>query len=151
MSVAAFRATMTSDGMRGTENLPLPEPLDVVDGIGRFHPRGRCTLVEAVDLISSAIGWCRASSVGRLLVNGTGLEGMSVPSLVDRFLMVEEWAQVGSGLVVVALVVDAKYIHPEKVGVKIAADFGLICDVCDTEPDALEWLCSVATPSQPPT
>jgi len=122
----------------------LPEHLEVVEGICRFHPRGECSLVEAVDLIGSAIGYCRTRRIAKLLVNGTGLVGMSVPSLIERFLMVEDWAQKGKGLVVVALVVDAKYIHPEKFGVKVAADFGLVGDVFDSEPDALEWLTSAA-------
>lgn len=124
----------------------LPEHLEVIEGICRFHPRGECSLVEAVDLISSAIGYCRARSIPKLLVNGTGLVGIPVPSLVDRFLMVEEWAQKGRSFVVVVLVVDVKYIHPEKFGVKVAADFGLICDVYDSEPHALEWLSSAVPP-----
>ena len=125
----------------------MPEHLEVVEGICRFHPLGECSLLEAVDLIGSAIGYCRNRRIAKLLVNGTGLVGVSVPTLVDRFLMVEEWAQKASGLVVVVLVVDAKYIHPEKFGVKVAADFGLMCDVYDSEPRALKWLSSVAPPA----
>jgi hypothetical protein len=72
---------------------------------------------------------------------------MSVPGLVDRFLMVEEWAQRADGLVAVALVVEAKYIHPQKFGMQVAVDFGLICDVYDSQPHALEWLSSVVPPA----
>jgi len=125
----------------------LPEPLVVVDGVCLFRPRGECSLVEAVDLISRAIGYCRKRSIVKLLVNGTGLVGMSVPSLVDRFLMVEEWAHKANGFVIVVLVVDAKYIHPQKFGVKVAADFGLMCDVYDSEPPALDWLSGATPPS----
>ena len=125
----------------------LPEHLEVVEGICRFHPRGECSLVEAVDLIGSAIGYCRERRIAKLLVNATGLVGMSVPGLVDRFLMVEEWAQKASGFVIVVLVVDAQYIHPEKFGVKVAADFGLMCDVYDSEPHALKWVSSAAPPA----
>jgi hypothetical protein len=125
----------------------LPEHLEVVEGICRFHPRGECSIVEAVDLVVSAIGYCRNRRIAKLLVNGTGLVGMPVPSLIDRFLMVEEWAQKASGFVVVVLVVDAKYIHPEKFGVKVAADFGLMCDVYDSEPHALTWLSSTTPPA----
>ena len=127
--------------------MPPLQRLQVIDGICRFYPRGECSLVEAVDLISSAIGYCRKQSITKLLVNGTGLVGVPVPSLVDRFLMVEEWAQHANGLVVVVLVVEAKYIHPQKFGVKVAADFGLICDVYDSESGALDWLSSAAPPA----
>jgi hypothetical protein len=120
------------------------EHLAVIEGICQFRPRGECSLIEAVDLINRAIAYCRDQRVPKLLVNGTALVGVSVPSLVDRFLMVEEWAQKANGMVVVALVIHAKYIHPEKFGVKVAADVGLMSDVYTSETDALKWLLSVA-------
>jgi hypothetical protein len=125
----------------------MPEHLEVVEGICRFHPRGECSLVEAVDLIGSAIGYCRNRRIARLLVIGTDLVGVSVPTLVDRFLMVEEWAHKASGFVMVVLVIDAKYIHPEKFGVRVAAEFGLMCDVYDSESHALKWLSSAEPPA----
>ena len=117
-----------------------------MEGICQFRPRGECSLVEAVELINRAIAYCRDQRVAKLLVNGTGLVGVSVPSLVDRFLMVEEWAQKAKGMVVVVLVIQAEYIHPEKFGVKVAADFGLMADVYTSETDALKWLLGVANP-----
>lgn len=124
------------------------EHLEVVEGICQARPRGECSLVEAVDLINRAIAYCRDQRVAKLLVNGTSLVGLPIPSLVDRFLMVEEWAQKAKGMVVVVLVVQPEYIHPEKFGVKVAADFGLMADVYSSETDALEWLLSVAGPAQ---
>jgi hypothetical protein len=121
----------------------LPEHLEVAEGICRFDPRGECSLAEAVDVINSAIARCRDRRIAKLLVNGTGLLGVPIPSLIDRFLMAEHWAHEAQSLVVVALVVDARYIHPQKFGVKVAADFGLILDVYDSEPHAIEWLSSV--------
>ena len=109
-------------------------------GIGEFRPRGECSLIEVVELIKSAIALCRNRGVTKLLVDGTGLTGVSIPSLVDRFLMVEEWAQEAKGMVVVVLVVHAEYIHPEKFGVQAAAHFGLMLDVYSSEAEALEWL-----------
>jgi hypothetical protein len=123
------------------------EHLEVIEGICQFRPRGKCSLVEAVELISRAIAYCRDQHVAKLLVNGTGLVGIPVPSLVDRFLMVEEWAQKAKGMVVVALVVHAEYIHPENFGVKVAADFGMMSDVYTSETDALKWLLSVVNPT----
>jgi hypothetical protein len=122
---------------------PMLEHLEVKEGICRFHPRGECSLVEAVDLINRAIAYCRDQHVAKLLVNGTDLVGVPVPSLVDRFLMVEEWAQEAKSMVVVVLVVHAEYIHPEKFGIMVAADFGLTLDVYSSETDALKWLVSV--------
>jgi hypothetical protein len=120
--------------------MQISVPLEISDGLCTFRPKGKHSLGEAVDLISAAISYCRDRGVQRLLVDVTGLTDVPVPTLVDRFLMVEEWAQAANGTVVVAMVASAEYIHPEKFGVKVALDFGLICDVYTTEREALIWL-----------
>ena len=122
---------------------PTLEPMEMVDGICCVRPRGACSLVDAVELVKGAIAHCRERHVSRLLFNGTGLEGIPIPSLVDRFLMVEEWASTAQSMVSVALVIQAEYIHPQKFGVVVAADLGLTCDVCTSEGDALRWLAGV--------
>jgi len=116
--------------------------LEVGEGICQFRPCGECSLVDAVDLIRGAIAYCRDQSIDKLLVDVTGLVGVAIPSLVDRFLMVEEWAREGKGVVVVAMVARAEYIHPKKFGVKVATDFGLVLDVYTSETDAFRWLSS---------
>jgi len=80
-------------------------------------------------------------------VDGRGLTGIPIPSLVDRFLIAEEWAEEAKGMVIVALIVHAQYIHPEKFGVRVARDFGLMLDVFTAEQDALQWLSSASDPS----
>jgi hypothetical protein len=120
--------------------MPTLESLEFHDGVGAFRPRGRYSLVEAVDLVSKAIAHCRKRSVSKLLVDATGLVDLPMPTLVDRFLMVEDWAGESEGTVVVAMVVPEEYIHPRKFGVKVALQFGLICDVYSSEEDASAWL-----------
>ncbi len=122
----------------------MPQRLDVNGDIGEFRPQGECTLAEAVGRIGTVIALCRDRRVGKLLVDATGLVGVPIPSLVDRFLMAEEWALEAKGMVTVAMVVHAEYIHPKKFGVKVAADFGLVLDVFTNEADALRWLSSAA-------
>ena len=126
------------------KTIDILDSLEMVDGICRVRPRGESTLVEAVELINRAIVHCRQRNIGKLLVNGTGLVGVPIPNLVDRFLMVEEWAQRAQSMVVVALVVHAEYIHPEKFGVKVARDLGLMADVYTSEDEALTWLAGTA-------
>ena len=75
-----------------------------------------------------------------LLVDATGFVDLPVPTLVDRFLMVEDWAHVAKTTVIVALVAPVEYMHPRKFGVKVALDFGLICDVFSSEVEASAWL-----------
>jgi hypothetical protein len=125
----------------------LLEHVEVREGICRFRLAGELTLIEGVELITSAIAHCREQRLDRLLVDATGMIGVSIPSLVDRFLMVEEWASEAEGMVVVVLVVDAVYIHPQKFGVRVAADLGLTCDVYTSLPEALAWLSSRAQPA----
>lgn len=116
------------------------EPLEFRDGLGIYRPRGRYSLVDTVDLISEAITSCRTSGANRLLADLTGQIDLPVPTLVDRFLMVEDWAARAGGMVRVAVVVPPGHVHPRKFGVTVALDFGLICDVHTTEQEALEWL-----------
>jgi hypothetical protein len=64
--------------------------------------------------------------------------------LVDRFLMVEDWARAAKGMTTVALVVHAEYIPPQKFGIRVAADLGLNSDVFTSEADAIAWLSGAA-------
>jgi hypothetical protein len=118
----------------------MADYLEVKAGIGEFRPRGECALVEAVDLITEAVAYCRNRRIDKLLIVTTGLIGVSIPTLVDRFLMVEQWARESSGMVVTAMVASPEYIHPQKFGVRVAADLGLVADVFTSESDALRWL-----------
>jgi len=140
------RASTTTDNRSATavvrqeSNALMLEHVEVVEGIAHFRPRCTCSLVEAVDLISLAIAYCRDRRIPKLFIDATGLEGVPPPSLIDRFLMVEAWAQESKRLVAVVLVVHVEYIHPQKFGVMAAADFGMIVDVFTSETDALKWL-----------
>ena len=118
--------------------------VEIANRTALFHPQGECSLVEAVELVRSAVEYCRSNNLPKLLFNAHGLTGVSVPSLVDRFLMVEEWAKEAEGEVAAVLVVHPEYIHPEKFGVVVAEHFGLTCNVFPTETEAFEWLAGVA-------
>jgi hypothetical protein len=116
------------------------EPLDISNGICAYRPRGTHSLVEVVDGVSAAIAYCRDQRANLLLVDVTGIDGLPIPTLVERFLMIEDWAQQAKGTVVVAMVVPADFIHGRKFGVKVALHFGLICEVHASEEEASKWL-----------
>jgi hypothetical protein len=141
-------ALLRPDGVRRTANVTMPSPalesLEFHDGLGVFRLRGRHSLVEAVDRVSHAIARCRAQGAPMLLVDALGMVDLPIPTLVDRFLMVEDWAQAASGTVIVAMVVAPEYIHPRKFGVTVARQFGLICDVFASEDAATAWLLETA-------
>lgn len=111
-----------------------------VDGLATFRPVGNHTLVSIVEAINRAIAQCRELRICRLLVVTHKVTGVSPPTLVDRFIAVEDWAHVAKGQVVVGLAISATNIHPQKFGVKVAASFGLTLDAFATEAEAVEWL-----------
>lgn len=127
--------------------MDVRESLEVSDGVRFFRPQGECSLIEAVDMVSRMIALCRAQGGNKLLVNANDLTGVSIPTLIDRFLMVEEWSQQATGTVIVVLVVPAKYIHPERFGIKVATHFGLMANVFAGEADALHWLSTNTLPT----
>jgi hypothetical protein len=120
--------------------MQILEHLEISNGLCTYRPRGKYSLVEAVNLVARAISYCRNRGVSRLLVNVTGLIELPIPTLVDRFLMVEDWAHEAKGTVVVAMVAPPQHIHPQKFGVRVALRFGLVCDVYTSEEAALKWL-----------
>jgi hypothetical protein len=121
------------------------EHLEIRNGWGIYRPRGQFSLVDAVDLVTRAIAHCRESEANKLLVDATGFIDLPIPTLLDRFLMVEDWAQEAKSVVVVAMVASPEYIHPRKFGVNVALQFGLICDVYSSEEDASAWLTETAS------
>lgn len=117
---------------------------EIQSGICEFRARGTGTLVEAVDMIAEALAYCRRRGLGRLLIDAAGLEGIATPTLVDRFLAVEEWARTAGGMVVAALVVEDRLIHADKFGVRVAADLGLTAEVFTDAVEARAWLATIA-------
>ena len=123
------------------------DPYEVSDGVCTYRLRGKYSLVEAVDLISRAISHCRDHGVTKLLIDATGMQDVPIPTLVDRFLMVEDWAHAAQGRVVVALVAPSGFIDPRKFGMTVAQHFGLVCDVCTSEAAASKWLLESEDPA----
>ena len=125
--------------------------MEILEGYCRYRPRGEVSLVEAVGLVTRAIAFCRDQKIPKLLVDITELGQFSTPTLVDRYLMAEEWAQESRGAVTMALVARPEHIHPERFGVKVASDRGLRGNVFTSERDALEWLLAERQGDSEPT
>jgi len=118
----------------------VDEQLSVADGLCTFRPVGKATLVEGVELVSGAITYCRVRNINKLLVDLRELFGYPVPSLTDRYWMVQDWAEAAQGALVVAVVALPEYVDPNKFGVKAAADAGLKGDVFTSVAEAMAWL-----------
>ena len=79
-------------------------------------------------------------NISKLLVDLRELFGYPVPSLADRYWMVQDWAEAAQGALIVAVVALPEYVDPNKFGVKAAADAGLKGDVFTSIADAMAWL-----------
>jgi hypothetical protein len=126
--------------MLDERKMDIQQSVEESRGICRFRFRGECDLVEATELVRKALAYCRTRNIPKILIDGRDLTGLPIPSLIDRFLMVDEWAQEAGGVIVMVLVVQPQYIHPDKFGVKVAADLGLRANVFPDEAEAFVWL-----------
>jgi hypothetical protein len=126
-------------------NNPAPKPPDHYEqrvGHAEFSPVGEVSLNQVSELVSRAIIFARDHQIERLLADITGLTGFPSPSVVDRYWLIRQWANVAKSRVAVALVVEPHLIDPERFGVTVAANSGLRGDVFAVKTEALEWLLS---------
>jgi hypothetical protein len=114
-----------------------------IDDIGVFRLDGDASLDRAVKDISDAIAAAREAGVRKLLVDSRD-SGLARIGLADRHRMIREWADVGQGMVVVAMLASPGLLDPERFGITVAANFGLVSDVFTAEEPALAWLRSQA-------
>jgi hypothetical protein len=120
--------------------------IEVIGNCAYYRPVGKVTLEEAVGLLDQAIAQARDQRIPKLFINTKGLIGVRSPSLPERYFFVRQWAATGRGLVQLALTVHAEMIDPEKFGITVARNAGLIADVFSEEPEALAWLLSESEP-----
>ena len=110
------------------------------EGRASYRPVTSATFDEAVVLVRSAIQVARANHARDLLVDVRGLTGFDSPGVGKRFFAVEQWAEEARGALPVALVLRAEMIHPEKFGVTVGVNRGLVNNVFLTEAEAQAWL-----------
>jgi hypothetical protein len=109
-------------------------------GRGLFRPVGSASLDEAVAWVRAAIAVARSNQARDLLVDTTALTGFPSPDTFQRFLAVVGWAEEARGGLRLAMVARAEMIDPEKFGVTVAANRGLVSNIFTTEVEAREWL-----------
>jgi hypothetical protein len=123
-----------------------PRDLQLCEGYACFAPVGIVTLKQAVELITSAIGFARDHRIKRLLVDATQLTGFPSPSVAERYWIARKWAQESRNNVEVALALESHLIDPERFGVQVAINLGERADVFKDKSEALSWLLSGAKP-----
>lgn len=120
--------------------MPIVVTRELDGDLCTFRGRGEATLVEAVDFIGACIDHCRAHRIRAALVDALDITGAAVPTFVDRFLAIEEWARKADGQVDVALVVVDAYLDPQRFGMRVAEHLGMSAFVSADEAQARAWL-----------
>ncbi len=120
--------------------MTAPEHFKMEDGYASYRPVGKVSLQEAVLLATNAITYARENQIRRLLINCTGLTGFGSPKTLDRFQMAEQWARAGQSMVKLSVVAAAELIDPEKFGMTVARNRGLLGNIFSDEAEALAWL-----------
>ncbi len=105
-----------------------------------FRPIGRATLGQAAEMVRLSIELAKRERVPKLLAVLTRLDGFPSPSLAQRYFIVSEWADTSLGRVRLSLVLQSWLIDPQKFGVLVSRNRGLIADVFSSEEEALHWL-----------
>jgi DNA-binding response OmpR family regulator len=132
-------AELDSSGT-GSEDL---DHFVVEEGRGVYRPEGYVSFDQAVALVRAAIALARRHQLPDLLVNTTALTGFPSPDTFERFLAVTEWAEEAREGVRLAIVARAELIHPQKFGVIVAANRGLVSNIFTTECEARAWLAAL--------
>ena len=117
-----------------------PEHFEITDTFACYRPVADVTLDEAVDLIDLAILYCRENEISGLFADLRHLTGFPSPSVIDRFWIFTRWAETSRGKVVVSMVARPEMIVPDKIGVTVGANRGLLSDAFTDEAEALKWL-----------
>lgn len=113
---------------------------EVVGKRGFYRPTGKASFEQAVDMVAAAMSKARELGLGSLLINCSGITGMSPPSIFARHALAVKWAESAGAHLHVAMVARPEFIDPEKIGVLMAQNRGVSGDVFTNEVAALAWL-----------
>lgn len=113
---------------------------EVVGKRGFYRPTGKASFEQAVDMVAMAMKKARELELASLLVNTSGLTGLSPPSIFARHALAVKWAESAGAHLHVAMVARPELIDPEKIGVLMARNRGVSGDVFTNEVAALAWL-----------
>ena len=107
---------------------------------GLYRPVGSVTFDEAVAWVRAAIAIASSNRARDLLVDTTALTGFASPGTIQRFLAAVGWAEEAMGRLRLAMVAREEMIDPEKFGVTVAGNRGLVSNIFTTEAEARAWL-----------
>ena len=84
----------------------------VEDGFVRLTIVGECSLAEAADRIDAAIAYALKIGTPKLLADVRSAHGTVTPSLVDRYYLIQRWADTAAHSVRLAVIALPEMIDP---------------------------------------
>jgi hypothetical protein len=125
-----------------------PDGFEIAGGRGFYRPVGGVSFDDAVELVGAAIAAARKQGAQDLLVNTCALTGFASPDTFQRFYAAVEWAATACGRLRLAVVAQPEMIDPDRFGMIVAANRGLVSNIFTTEAEALAWLDAIRGPGQ---
>lgn len=105
-----------------------------------LRPAGALTIEKTRGLISSAVEEAKRLGLGKLLVLAADIDLPHLPTTLDRYNAIVEWARAGGGAVRIAIVTRAEIMDPGRFDVRLASVLGSQLHVSTSESDAVAWL-----------
>ena len=120
--------------------MQLSPDFEVVGDLAVCRLSGRVSFEQASAMRCSAIHCARERGIQKLLLVTSDLALFRPPNLGDRYFRAEACAKSAAGQVCVAVVARPELIDPQKFGVTVARNYGMVTDVFTSEAEALTWL-----------
>lgn len=120
----------------------------IEEGRGLYRPVGAVSFDEVVAMVRGAIAAAHTNQMRDLLVDTTALTGFPSPSTFQRFLAAVAWSDEAKGGVRLAMVAREEMIDPQKFGVTVAINRGLVSNIFTTEVAARAWLDAPRPPAR---
>ena len=125
--------------------MDVPANFDLADGYAFYHPAGQLSIERGTRLVVSAIRYAREQGIKLLLIDVTGITGLPLPTMLERFRLGEEAARAAQSAVKVAMVAWPEMFDPHSFGVVVAQNRGLTGRVFADRIQALAWLLAVGS------
>lgn len=107
---------------------------------GCYCPVARVPFDEVIAIVSRGIAFARDNQIRKLLVDTTNLSGFAPPSAWERFKFAEQAVHSAGESLTIAVLVRPEMMDPEKFGVTVARNRGLLANSFTSEAEALAWL-----------
>jgi hypothetical protein len=117
-----------------------PELFSIECGRAFYQPKGSVSFDECVARVRAAIDEACRLGARDLLVDTTELTGFDSPTEFSRFVAALSWADTARGRLYLAVVARPEMIHPERIGVAVAASRDLVSNIFPTRAGAIAWL-----------